>query len=190
MCISVGKHRLFEKEGYVVCGGRLFYVVVSANGGRAGAGVIIRTCGGGMRRERAGTFPKHNHKRLNSPRPPSLLPLSRYTDNTGAKNLHIIAVGGIKGRLNRLPAASVGDMVMASVRKGKPELRKKVMPAVVIRQRKAWRRKDGIFIYFEDNAGVIVNNKGEMKGSAITGPVGKECADLWPRIASNSGTIV
>ena len=104
--------------------------------------------------------------------------------------MHIIAVGGIKGRLNRLPAASVGDMVMASVRKGKPELRKKVMPAVVIRQRKAWRRKDGIFIYFEDNAGVIVNNKGEMKGSAITGPVGKECADLWPRIASNSGTIV
>lgn len=39
-----------------------------------------------------------------------------------------------------------------------------VMPAVVIRQRKAWRRKDGVFIYFEDNAGVIVNNKGEMKG--------------------------
>lgn len=112
------------------------------------------------------------------------------TDNTGAKNLHIISVGGIKGRLNRLPAASSGDMVMASVKKGKPELRKKVMPAVVIRQRKAWRRKDGIFIYFEDNAGVIVNNKGEMKGSAITGPVAKECADLWPRIASNSGTIV
>lgn len=104
--------------------------------------------------------------------------------------MHIIAVGGVKGRLNRLPQASLGDMVMASVRKGKPELRKKVMPAVVIRQRKAWRRKDGIFIYFEDNAGVIVNNKGEMKGSAITGPVAKECADLWPRIASNSGTIV
>lgn len=39
-----------------------------------------------------------------------------------------------------------------------------VMPAVVVRQRKAWRRKDGVFIYFEDNGGVIVNNKGEMKG--------------------------
>lgn len=94
-----------------------------------------------------------------------------------------------------------------------------VMPAVVIRQRKALRRKDGVFIYFEDNAGVIVNNKGEMKGtfslkffwrsccigdlpqrslvtlhcyvsgSAITGPVAKECADLWPRIASNAGSI-
>ena len=42
-----------------------------------------------------------------------------------------------------------------------------VMPAVVIRQRKAIRRKDDSFIYFEDNAGVIVNNKGEMKGIFI-----------------------
>lgn len=77
------------------------------------------------------------------------------------------------------------------------------MTAVIIRQRKPWRRKDGVHLYFEgnefhlseqfsfflDNAGVIVNAKGEMKGSAITGPVGKECADLWPRIASASGTI-
>ncbi len=39
-----------------------------------------------------------------------------------------------------------------------------VMPAVVIRQRKAFRRRDGVFLYFEDNAGVIVNVKGEMKG--------------------------
>jgi large subunit ribosomal protein L23e len=38
------------------------------------------------------------------------------------------------------------------------------MPAIVVRQRKAFRRKDGTFIYFEDNAGVIVNTKGEMKG--------------------------
>jgi large subunit ribosomal protein L23e len=64
------------------------------------------------------------------------------------------------------------------------------MAGVVIRQRKAWRRRDGVFLYFEDNAGVIVNPKGEMKGSAITGPVAKECADLWPRIASASGTVV
>lgn len=70
-------------------------------------------------------------------------------DNTGAKNLYIISVTKIKGRLNRLPAASVGDMVLATVKKGKPELRKKVSPAVVIRQRKAWRRKDGTFLYFE-----------------------------------------
>merc|ERR1711868_151542 len=99
-------------------------------------------------------------------------------DNTGAKSLYVIAVAGIKGRLNRLPSAASGDLVMASVKKGKPELRKKVHPAVVVRQPKAFRRKDGTFLYFEDNAGVIVNNKGEMKGSAVTGPVAKECADL------------
>ncbi|WP_411016860.1 uL14 family ribosomal protein, partial [Salmonella sp. s51944] len=101
-------------------------------------------------------------------------------DNTGAKNLFVIAVKGIRGSMNMLPAAGIGDMLVATVKKGKPELRKKVMPAVVIRQRKPLRRKDGTVLYFEDNAGVIVNVKGEMKGSAITGPVAKECADLWP----------
>merc|ERR1739841_239003 len=110
-------------------------------------------------------------------------------DNSGAKNLYIISVKGIGARLNRLPAAASGDLVMATVKKGAPSLRKKVMPAVVVRQRKAFRRKDGQYIYFEDNAGVIVNPKGEMKGSAITGPVAKECADLWPRIASAANTI-
>lgn len=54
-----------------------------------------------------------------------------------------------------------------------------VMPAVVVRQRKAWRRKDGVFIYFEDNGGVIVNNKGEMKGelpSAFSSSCGVDCS--------------
>ena len=78
---------------------------------------------------------------------------------------------------------------MATVKKGKPELRKKVHPAVIVRQRKMWRRPDGVFIGFEDNAGVIVSPKGDMKGSAITGPVAKECADIWPRIASAAGSI-
>lgn len=136
-------------------------------------------------------------------------------DNSGARNLYILSVKGTGARLNRLPAAGVGDMVMATVKKGKPELRKKVMPAVVVRQSKPWRRQDGIYLYFEDNAGVvsliscwksralskslslvcsyanlaltqIVNAKGEMKGSAITGPVGKEAAELWPVSESKS----
>lgn len=46
-------------------------------------------------------------------------------DNSGAKNLYIMAVKCIKGRLNRLPSAGVGDMVLATVKKGKPDLRKK-----------------------------------------------------------------
>ncbi len=111
-------------------------------------------------------------------------------DNTGAKSLMIISVIAVGGRLNRLPAASVSDLVMASCKKGKPELRKKVHPAVIVRQRKTWRRKEGVFIYFEDNAGVIINNKGEMKGSAVAGPCSKECADMLPRVAANSGSIL
>merc|ERR1711982_129036 len=110
-------------------------------------------------------------------------------DNTGAKNLYMIAVGGCGARLNRMPAGSVGDMFLASVKKGKPELRKKVLQAVIIRQRKVPQKREGYFIYFEDNAAVIINNKGEMKGSGITGPVAKEAADLYPRISGNAGSI-
>merc|ERR1719398_510967 len=78
-----------------------------------------------------------------------------------------------------MPNCGPGDMVLCSVKKGKPELRQKM----------AWRRREGVFVYFEDNAGVIVNDKGEMKGSAIQGPVAKECAELWPKIASCAPAI-
>eukprot|EP00754_Rhynchopus_humris_P007172 Rhum_TRINITY_DN13357_c0_g1::Rhum_TRINITY_DN13357_c0_g1_i2::g.59437::m.59437/K02894/RP-L23e, RPL23; large subunit ribosomal protein L23e len=123
--------------------------------------------------KRAGNAGKGNKFRISLALP--VAAVMNCADNTGAKNLYVISVKGIQGRLNRIPAASAGDMVAATVKKGKPELRKKVLQAVVIRQRKHWRRKDGNFIYFEDNAGVIVNPKGEMKGSGIAGPVAKEC---------------
>merc|ERR1712085_26381 len=70
-----------------------------------------------------------------------------------------------------------------------PPIGKKAMPHYCISL--CWSaRKEGVFIHFEDSAGVIVNNKGEMKGSAVAGPVAKECAELWPRIASNAGSIL
>ena len=106
---------------------------------------------------------------------------SLFFFTSGAKNLYIIAVGGIRGRLNRLPAAASGDMVLATVKKGKPELRKKVMPAVVIRQRKTYRRKCGTFLYFEDNAGVIVNNKVRSKVTS------EECSQFRVRHPWNPG---
>ncbi|KAI5180739.1 large subunit ribosomal protein L23e [Nematocida sp. AWRm80] len=110
-------------------------------------------------------------------------------DNGGAKVIKIIAVKAARTRLNRLPFASPGDIIIASVKKGKPDMRKKVVPAVVIRQRKSWRRKDGVFISFEDNAAVIITPKGEIKGTAISGPVAKECAELWPKISSMAACI-
>ena len=78
-------------------------------------------------------------------------------DNTGAKNLYTIAVTGIGSRLNRLPRGSVGELFLASVKRGKPELRKKVLPAVIIRQRKAYRRREGFFLYFEGKYASIRN---------------------------------
>ena len=53
--------------------------------------------------------------------------LINCADNTGAKNIYMIAAYGVKGHLNRLPGASLGDMILCSVKKGKPELRKKGM---------------------------------------------------------------
>ena len=70
-------------------------------------------------------------------------------DNTGAKNLYIIAVTKIGARMSRLPKGSVGELFLACVKKGKPELRKKVMPAVIVRQRKSLRRREGYQLYFE-----------------------------------------
>ncbi|CAH2047035.1 unnamed protein product [Thlaspi arvense] len=96
-----------------------------------------------------------------------------YVDNTGAKNLYVISVKGIKDRLNRLPSACVVDMVMATVKKGKPDLRKKVLPAVMIRQCKPWHEKTVFSCMLKI-----------MRDSAITGLIEKECADLWPRIAN------
>ncbi|KAJ1416650.1 Ribosomal protein L14P [Sesbania bispinosa] len=88
------------------------------------------------------------------------------------------------GRLNRLPSAGVGDMVMATVKKGKPDLVRRSCPPSSSVSANLGAERTVFSCTLEDNAGVIVNPKGEMKGSAITGPIGKECADLWPRIAS------
>ena len=85
-------------------------------------------------------------------------------DNSGVKTLKIFAAKNIQAALNRLASTSVDDMVLVSYKKGKPDLRKKVLYAVIVRQRKLWRKRDGYFIYFQDNAGVIVPNKGDMKG--------------------------
>ena len=91
--------------------------------------------------------------------------LINCADNLGGKTLKIFTAKKIQAALNRLPSASEGDMVLVSYKKGKPDLRKKVLYAVIVRQRKPWRSKEGYFVYFQDNDGVIVSNKGEMKGS-------------------------
>ncbi|MEM1607387.1 MAG: 50S ribosomal protein L14 [Candidatus Bathyarchaeia archaeon] len=114
----------------------------------------------------------------------------KCTDNSGAKELRLVQVIGYKGRHRRAPAAAVGDIVVVSVRKGAPDMRKKIFHAVIVRQRKPYRRPEGIWVQFEDNAAVIITPEGEMRGSEIRGPVAREAAERWPRIASAASIII
>ncbi|HSO25010.1 MAG TPA: 50S ribosomal protein L14 [Methanobacteriaceae archaeon] len=111
-------------------------------------------------------------------------------DNTGAREVEIISVKGYKGVRRRLDVAGVGDMIIVSVKKGSVDMRKEVMTAVVVRQKKEYRRADGLRVKFEDNAAVIISPEGVIKGSEIRGPVAKEAADRWPAVGSAASIIV
>ncbi|MBN2250554.1 MAG: 50S ribosomal protein L14 [Candidatus Altiarchaeota archaeon] len=111
-------------------------------------------------------------------------------DNTGAKELEIIAVRNYKGVRNRMPKAGIGDLVLASVKKGKPEMRHQIILAVVVRQRKPYTRYDGSKIKFEDNAAVVVTDEGLPKGTEIKGAIAREAADKWNKIGSLSSIVI
>jgi large subunit ribosomal protein L14 len=100
----------------------------------------------------------------------------RVADNTGAKELLCIRVlGGSRRRYGGL-----GDVIVASVKDALPNgLVKKgeVVRAVIVRTRRAYRRPNGTYIRFEDNAAVIINAEGEPRGSRIFGPVARELRD-------------
>lgn len=111
-------------------------------------------------------------------------------DNTGAKIIQIIMVQKIKGVHRRTPTAGVGDLVIVSVKKGATEMRRQILKAVIVRQRRPFRRPDGIMVQFEDNAAVLVTDTGETKGTMIKGPVAIEAAERWPKIAALAATIL
>lgn len=122
------------------------------------------------------------------------LPLEAYVsvcDNSGAKVVKIMAVKGHKTVRGRVAAAGVGDLVMCAVKKGKLEMRKTVVPAVIVRQRREYRREDGMRIKFEDNALVVLKDeKGNPKGTIYKGPIAKEAAERWPAVAKVASMIV
>ena len=111
-------------------------------------------------------------------------------DNTGARTLFVIAVKKYRGGKNRMPHAGIGDMVVVSVKKGTPEMRKQMFKAVIVRQRKEFRRPDGLRVKFEDNAAVIVDDDGVPKGSEVKGPIAREVAERYSKIASAASMIV
>ena len=111
-------------------------------------------------------------------------------DNTGAKELMIVGVQGYRGKRRRVPLAGVANVVLCSVKKGKPEIRKKIVKAVVIRQKKEFRRRDGTRIKFNDNAAVLVDDKGLPRGTEIKGVVAKEVAERFAKIATLAKNVV
>ncbi|MGC8982599.1 MAG: 50S ribosomal protein L14 [Desulfurococcaceae archaeon] len=141
----------------------------------------------GAKRAVAGK-PAYSRRRVNT----GLQVMSRVkvADNSGAKEVMIIGVPGYKGRLRRVPPAGVGDLVVVSVKKGTPEMRKKIFKAVIIRQKRPYRRPDGTWVAFEDNAVVILTPEGTPKGTEIRGPVAREAAERWPQIANLASIIV
>jgi large subunit ribosomal protein L14 len=110
-------------------------------------------------------------------------------DNSGAKKVGVIKVlGGSKRRY-----AQIGDIVVVSVKEAEPRKsvkKKDVLKAIVVRQRKNFRRKDGTYIRFDDNAVVILEGK-EPKGGRIFGPIPREIKEKgFDTIASLAEEIV
>ena len=110
---------------------------------------------------------------------------SRLTvaDNSGAREVLCIRVlGGTKKRYAR-----VGDKIVVAVKNAIPngEVKKgSVSKAVVVRVSKEYRRPDGSYIRFDDNACVLLNNAGEMRGTCIFGPVAREVREGYTKIVS------
>lgn len=98
----------------------------------------------------------------------------KVADNSGARELLVIHVMG--GSMRRY--GSVGDIVVASVKTAAPQgavKKSEIVKAVIVRCAKEWRREDGSYIRFDDNAAVILDNDGQNpKGSRIFGPVARE----------------
>jgi len=112
------------------------------------------------------------------------------SDNSGAKIVKLVGVKKGKGRKARQSSAKIADWVKVSVRKGIPDMKGKVFDAVLIRQKKAYRRLDGERVAFEDNAvAILKDEKGNPKATQIKGPIAREVLERWPSVAK-IGSIV
>ena len=112
-------------------------------------------------------------------------------DNSGAKVIKVFTVVGLKTSKGRIASCGVGDLIMASVQRGRPDMRKQVVHAIIVRQKKEYRRPDGLRIKFEDNSAVVLkDDKGNPKGTIFKGAIAKEACDRWPGIAKIASIVV
>lgn len=102
-------------------------------------------------------------------------------DNSGARIVRIVSVKRGKTRRGRQQYVKIADWVKVSVRKGDHKMKGQVFDAVVVRQKKPYRRLTGERVAFTDNAVVLLKDeKGNPKGTQIKGPIAKEAGDRWP----------
>ena len=111
-------------------------------------------------------------------------------DNTGARVVQVVSVFGYHGVRRRQPKLGLADIATVSVKKGTPDMRRKLVRAVVIRQKKEIRRPSGLRLSFDDNAVVGGDEKPAPRGQEIKGPVAREVAIRYPRIGSMATIIV
>jgi large subunit ribosomal protein L14 len=105
-------------------------------------------------------------------------------DNSGARIVRITGVKHGKSKKGRQQYAKVADWVKVSVRAGKPDMKGKVYDAVVIRQKKFYKRSTGERVGFEDNAvALLKDDKGNPQGTQIKGPVAREVQERWKEVA-------
>ncbi len=119
--------------------------------------------------------------------------LLNVADNSGAKLVRIVGVIGSRGKTvrGRQVSCGIADMIRVSVRQGPLELKKQTHLAVIIRQRRPYRRLTGERIMFEDNACVLVkDDKGNPMGTMIKGPIAREVAERWPFVAKIANIVV
>ncbi|MBW2979989.1 50S ribosomal protein L14 [Candidatus Woesearchaeota archaeon] len=117
--------------------------------------------------------------------------LMETCDNSGAKIVRVVSIIGEKTVKGRAPTCGVADLILASVKGGRPDMRKQVVFAVVVRQKKEYRRANGMRIKFEDNSAVVLkDDKGNPKGTIFKGPIAKEACDRWPGIAKLASIVV
>jgi len=112
------------------------------------------------------------------------------TDNSGAKIVRIVGVKKAKAKKGKQTAAKIADWVKVSIKKGIPDMKGKVFDAVLVRQKKPYRRLNGERIAFEDNAVVVLkDDKGNPKGTQIKGPIAREISERWPQVAKIASVI-
>ncbi len=114
----------------------------------------------------------------------------KVDDNSGAKKIQVVSKEGEGTRRRRRPQIGIAEIFKASVIEGNIDMRRELVRAILIRQKKEFKRPDGKRIEFEDNAAVLIDEKGDPVGTEIKGVVAKEVGERMPKVATIAKNVV